>query len=107
MPKRILQGKVVSDLANKTITVLVERRVMHSVYKKFITRNKKYSAHDENNKFKKGDIVSIIEHRPLSKTKKWLVLDEQKTLVKNDTPKVETIEADIVKEEVTVTGGEV
>ena len=64
-------GTVVSDKNDKTITVLVERRVMHPVYKKFITRSKKYAAHDEGNIFKTGDIVRIEECRPLSKNKTW------------------------------------
>ena len=76
MPRRILQGKVVSDKADKTITVLVERRVMHPVYKKFITRSKKYAAHDEANRCKTGDIVRIRECRPISKSKCWEVLTD-------------------------------
>jgi small subunit ribosomal protein S17 len=74
MPKRVLQGVVVSDKADKTVIVRVERRVMHPVYKKFITRSKKYAAHDENNAFKTGDIVRIEESRPISKRKSWVVL---------------------------------
>ncbi|HUK10419.1 MAG TPA: 30S ribosomal protein S17 [Stellaceae bacterium] len=74
MPKRILQGVVVSDVQNKTVVVRVERRVMHPVYKKYITRSKKYAAHDEANAFKVGDVVRIEESRPLSKTKRWVVL---------------------------------
>jgi small subunit ribosomal protein S17 len=76
MPKRILQGLVVSDKQNKTIVVKVERRVMHPVYKKFITRSKKYAAHDELNQFKTGDTVRIEECRPISKNKCWVVLAE-------------------------------
>ncbi|MDA0306089.1 MAG: 30S ribosomal protein S17 [Proteobacteria bacterium] len=76
MPKRIMQGVVVSDKMDKTITVKVERKVMHPLYKKFIRRSKKYAAHDENNAFKTGDIVSIQECRPLSKNKRWEVLGE-------------------------------
>jgi len=76
MPKRILQGIVVSDAQNKTIIVRVERRVMHPIYKKFITRSKKYAAHDENNKFHTGDAVQIEESRPISKRKSWVVLGE-------------------------------
>jgi small subunit ribosomal protein S17 len=67
MPKRILQGLVVSDKGDKTIIVRVERRVMHPVYKKFVTRTKKYAAHDEDNKFHAGDAVQIEETRPISK----------------------------------------
>jgi len=74
MPKRVLQGVVVSDACNKTVTVRVERRVMHPVYKKFITRSKKYAAHDENNTFKTGDTVRIEECKPISKRKRWVVL---------------------------------
>jgi small subunit ribosomal protein S17 len=76
MPKRILQGIVVSDACNKTIVVRVERRVMHPVYKKFVTRSKKYAAHDEANSFRTGDAVQIEECRPLSKRKTWTVLGE-------------------------------
>ncbi|MDR1026252.1 MAG: 30S ribosomal protein S17 [Lactobacillus sp.] len=74
MPKRILQGVVVSDKQDKTVVVSVERQVMHPVYKKFIKRSKKYAAHDENNEFKIGDKVSIVESKPYSKTKAWAVL---------------------------------
>jgi len=76
MPKRILQGIVVSDVQDKTIVVRVERRVMHPIYKKFITRSKKYAAHDEENKFHTGDAVQIEECRPISKRKSWMVLGE-------------------------------
>jgi small subunit ribosomal protein S17 len=76
MPKRILQGIVVSDAQNKTVVVRVERRVMHPIYKKFITRSKKYAAHDEDNKFHAGDAVQIEESRPISKRKSWIVLGE-------------------------------
>ena len=71
MPRRILQGVVVSDKMDKTIVVKVERRVMHPIYKKFIKRSKKYHAHDENNEAKIGDKVVIAETRPLSKLKRW------------------------------------
>jgi 30S ribosomal protein S17 len=77
MPKRILQGVVVSDKMDKTVVVSVERRVMHPIYKKFIRRSKKYHAHDESNSFKAGDTVRIRECRPLSKTKNWEVIVEQ------------------------------
>ena len=76
MPKRILQGVVVSDKMEKTVVVRVERRVMHPIYKKFIRRSKKYHAHDENNTFKPGDSVRIRECRPISKTKCWEVIVE-------------------------------
>jgi small subunit ribosomal protein S17 len=77
MPRRVLQGEVVSDKNDKTVIVLVERRVMHPLYKKFIRRSKKYAAHDEENRCKVGDVVRIQECRPLSKTKRWEVLAEQ------------------------------
>ena len=74
--KRTLIGRVVSDKMDKTVTVLVERRVMHPIYKKFIRRSKKYHAHDESNQFKAGDSVRIRECRPLSRTKRWEVVVE-------------------------------
>ncbi len=76
MPKRILQGVVVSDKADKTVTVKVERRVMHPMYKKTILRSKKFAAHDETNACKVGDTVRIEESRPMSKTKRWKVIAE-------------------------------
>lgn len=76
MPKRVLQGVVVSDKMAKTVVVRVERRVAHPVFGKTIRTSKKYSAHDEENRFKEGDAVKIIESRPLSKTKKWQVIYE-------------------------------
>jgi len=74
MPRRILQGVVVSDTNDKTVVVQVERRFMHPVYKKFIRRTKKYQAHDAANAFKVGDMVRIRECRPISRTKRWEVL---------------------------------
>ncbi|MSP87280.1 MAG: 30S ribosomal protein S17 [Alphaproteobacteria bacterium] len=74
MPRRVLQGRVVSDKCDKTITVIVERRFMHPQYKKFITRSKKYAAHDEANAHKVGDVVRIRECRPISKRKRWEVI---------------------------------
>jgi small subunit ribosomal protein S17 len=74
MPKRILQGTVVSDACDKTVIVRVERRVMHPVYKKYVSRSKKYAAHDEDNRYRAGDAVRIEESRPLSKRKHWVVL---------------------------------
>ena len=71
--KRTLTGRVVSDKMNKTVTVLVERRVKHPLYGKIITRSKKYHAHDEKNEFKAGDMVLIEECRPIAKTKAWRV----------------------------------
>jgi small subunit ribosomal protein S17 len=76
MPRRVLQGLVVSDKGEKTVVVLVERRVMHPIYKKFIKRSKKYMAHDEANAAKTGDKVRIRECRPISKRKHWEVLAE-------------------------------
>jgi small subunit ribosomal protein S17 len=77
MPKRVLQGVVVSDKAEKTVVVLVERRIMHPLYKKYIRRSKKYMAHDEDNRCKTGDSVRIRECRPLSRRKRWEVYTEQ------------------------------
>ena len=76
MPKRIMQGVVVSDKMDKTVTVKVSRRIKHPLYKKFINRSKKYAAHDENNTCRIGDTVSIRECKPISKRKKWEVLAE-------------------------------
>ncbi|HAD87394.1 MAG TPA: 30S ribosomal protein S17 [Rhodospirillaceae bacterium] len=76
MPKRILQGVVVSDKMDKTVTVQVERRFKHPLYKKFIKRTKKYAAHDENNACKVGDTVQIRETRPISRRKTWEVISE-------------------------------
>ena len=73
MPKRILTGTVVSSNTNKTIVVKVTRRVQHKLYKKIISQSKKYHAHDEKNFFKVGDIVKIIESKPISKLKSWMV----------------------------------
>ncbi|SON56064.1 30S ribosomal protein S17 [Hartmannibacter diazotrophicus] len=75
MPKRILQGVVVSDKTDKTVVVKVERRFTHPLFKKTVRRTKNYQAHDEANKFKIGDQVSIQESRPISKTKRWIVVD--------------------------------
>jgi len=76
MPRRILQGKVVSNAPDKTVVVLVERRVMHPLYKKFVRKSKKYHAHDEANSYKVGDSVSIRECRPISKLKSWEVVSD-------------------------------
>ncbi len=75
MPRRVLEGRVVSDKMDKTVTVLVERRFMHPKYKKYIKRSAKYAAHDENNAVKEGDMVQIIECAPISKRKCWTVID--------------------------------
>ena len=74
MPKRVLQGVVVSDSCDKTVIVRVERRVMHALYKKFVSRSKKYAAHDEGNRYRAGDAVRIEESRPISKRKRWVVV---------------------------------
>ncbi|HEX5455713.1 MAG TPA: 30S ribosomal protein S17 [Stellaceae bacterium] len=74
MPKRILQGVVVSSACDKTVIVRVERRVMHPLYKKFVSRSKKYAAHDEDNRYRAGDSVRIEESRPISKRKSWVVI---------------------------------
>ena len=78
MPKKILTGTVVSDKPNKTITVMVERKYSHPLLKKVVKVKKKYNAHDEKNTFKKGDKVSIIECRPLSKNKRFQVMENIK-----------------------------
>jgi small subunit ribosomal protein S17 len=75
MPKRVRSGRVTSDKMDKTITVLVDRRIMHPLYKKFIRRSKKYAAHDEANLCKIGDKVRIEECRPISKRKTWMVIE--------------------------------
>ena len=78
MPKRILEGTVVSAKMDKTIVVEVERTYMHPLYKKFLKTTKKYHAHDENNSAKVGDIVKIRETKPISKTVTWEVFTEDK-----------------------------
>jgi len=77
MPRRVLQGKVVGSACDKTVSVLVERRVMHPLYHKFITRSKKFAAHDEANECQVGDTVRIRECRPMSKTKTWEVIQRE------------------------------
>ena len=74
MPKRVLQGVVVSDKNDKTIVVQVERRYTHPLLKKTVRRSKNYHAHDEKNSFKVGDQVSIEETRPISKNKRWIAI---------------------------------
>ena len=78
MPKKILDGIVVSDKVDKSITVMVERKYQHPVLQKIIKTKKKYHVHDENNSHKNGDKVKIIESRPISKTKKFKVLEEKR-----------------------------
>jgi len=89
MPKRILIGTVVSDKTDKTVTVLVERKVKHPLYGKIIRRSKKYHAHDEDNAYKAGERVRIEETKPISKTKSWKVLDRVQA------GKVAAVEADV------------
>ena len=74
MTKKVLEGKVVSDKSNKTVVVEVKRKFVHPFYGKVISRSKKYHAHDEKNEFKVGDIVSIIESKPISKLKSWIAV---------------------------------
>lgn len=76
MPRRVLKGVVVSDKGDKTIIVKVDRRFMHPIYKKYITKSKRYAAHDEKNTYAEGDLVQIEECRPISKTKTWVVLSQ-------------------------------
>jgi len=78
MPKKILEGRVISDKGNKSITVIVERKYQHPLLQKIIKTKKKYHVHDENNSFKIGDKVSIIESRPISKTKRFKDLEEKR-----------------------------
>ncbi len=91
MPKRILQGTIVSDKGDKTVVVKVERRVKHPLYAKIIRLSKKYHAHDEGNEYHEGEIVRIEETRPISKLKTWRVVDRVNTHAK---PKA-TVEADV------------
>ena len=79
MPKRILKGKVVRNKSEKTIIVDVESTYLHKKYKKYLKKNKKFAVHDENNVSKIGDIVQIIESKPISKTKRFILFDEKKT----------------------------
>jgi len=83
MPKRILQGTVVSDKTDKTIVVKVERRFNHPLFKKVVRRSKNYQAHDADNQFKTGDMVLIEECKPISKTKRWTVLSERSRALGN------------------------
>ncbi|RZI46256.1 30S ribosomal protein S17 [Candidatus Finniella inopinata] len=76
MPRRILQGIVVSDKGDKTLIVRVEKNVMHPLYKKNIKKHSRYATHDPDNKYKTGDMISIIESKPISKTKKWIVSEQ-------------------------------
>ena len=76
MPRRILQGIVISNKCDQTISVKVDRTITHPLYKKIVKRSKKYSAHDPRNECNIGDIVKIIEHSPISKTKRWILHQE-------------------------------
>ena len=76
MSRRVMRGTVVGDKADKTVIVRVDRRVMHPLYKKVVRRSKRYAAHDDANRFKVGDIVQIRECAPISKRKRWIVLDD-------------------------------
>ncbi len=87
MPRRVLQGVVVSDKMQKTVIVNVERRVMHPVYKKVIRRSKRYAAHDEENRCKVGDVVTIRECRPLSKRKRWEVVTPEAAAAGGTSPR--------------------
>jgi small subunit ribosomal protein S17 len=78
MPKRTLQGVVVSDKQNKTVVVRVDRRFTHPIYKKTIRRSKNYHAHDESNQYAPGDVVWIEESKPISKLKRWIVTQGEK-----------------------------
>ncbi len=81
MPRRVLTGRVTSDKMDKTITVLVDRRIMHPLYKKFIRRSKKYAAHDEDNVCKTGDLVRIVECAPISKRKTWTLVERNGSVI--------------------------
>ncbi len=83
MPKRILEGVVTSNAANKTITVQVERRVRHPLYNKIVRQSNKFAAHDENNIANVGDKVQIIESRPLSKSKRWMLIESEQMLAEH------------------------
>ncbi len=86
MPRRILEGNVVSTKTDKTITVRVERMFMHPMYKKYVRKSSKYTAHDESNSCKEGDRVSIIECRPISKTKRWTVITGDEAKEEKESP---------------------
>jgi len=96
MPKRILQGQVVSDKGDKTIVVRIDRRVTHPIYKKIITRSKKFMAHDEGNLYRVGDTVRIQESRPLSKRKRWVAIERTAVGVASRADAVEAEVAELV-----------
>ena len=91
MPRRVLTGRVTSDKMDKTVTVLVARRVMHPLYKKFIRRSKNYAAHDEENLCKPGDLVRIEECRPISKRKTWMVIERNGAPLGDELPGAEVV----------------
>ena len=103
MPRRVLQGVVTSDKMDKTVTVLVERRYMHPLYKKYVKRSDKYAAHDEANAFRVGDKVAIEECKPLSKRKTWTVITDPATVKRSEVeaimapPKASTKKAPVKK----------
>ena len=99
MPKRILEGEVVSDKMDKTITVLVERRFMHPLYKKFVKKSKRYAAHDESNAVKVGERVRIQECAPISKRKTWTVITGDVPAEKKAAPKKEEAKKPAAKKE--------
>jgi small subunit ribosomal protein S17 len=92
MPRRVLTGRVTSDKMDKTITVLVDRRVMHPLYKKFIRKSKKYAAHDETNLAKVGDMVRIVECAPISKRKTWTLIERNGEIIGDDSDAVQIVE---------------
>jgi small subunit ribosomal protein S17 len=94
-----MEGRVVGDKTNKTVTVLVERRIMDPVYKKFIRRSKKYAAHDESNVFRIGDYVSIEECAPISKSKRWTVISAQPTDKRDDKAVIQALAARAIAEQ--------
>ena len=103
MPKRTLQGVVVSDKQDKTVIVRVERRFTHPVMKKTVRRSNKFHAHDEKNEFSVGDVVWIEEHKPISKLKRWVVTQGEKRAkldgpLEGDTGKRETKKRDVKAE---------
>ena len=91
MPRRVMEGRVVSDKTNKTVTVLVERRIMDPLYKKFIRRSSKYAAHDEANAFRTGDFVAIEECPPISKSKRFKVISPAPEKTREDKPVVKAL----------------
>ena len=96
MPRRVLQGRVTSDKMNKTVTVLVSRRIMHPLYKKFIRRSKKYAAHDEHNECREGDTVRIVECAPISARKTWTVVQRNGAVLGDVPPEVLDAAADAI-----------